>query len=111
MAYFTKHRTEVETYSVQYKRRLADSEVLSTPVIVKVYKWVVSSQTWEDVSSEFGNPVGTISGTLVNFSLAAASGPTEQLSDDYSIYVKVQTSASRSLVETPDIYISDDLEE
>jgi hypothetical protein len=90
----TKHRDEKEIYSVSFAPELAGDEVLSAPVVQVLGRGGV------DVTAEFGTIVPDIQGPVVQFALAAAATAAAQVAEVYRVYIRVDTSANRTLVAT-----------
>lgn len=98
----TKHRDESEVFAIDFAARLEQGETLSSVVALRLHKAAGGV-----VSTEFGAPAGAINGAMVEFTLAAAAGPDDQAAGIYIIYCEVTTSAGETLVETPNLRVTD----
>lgn len=103
MADFDKHRKEKIAVSSDFADTLSSGDSLDTVQTVKVLK--KSGGSWKDVSSEFGNPSGTIDQDKVDYDLAAA-GSGDQAAGGYRLFIEVDTANGETLVHTPSLGVS-----
>lgn len=97
MADLIKHRLAVDNFAHDFAADLDTSESLVTSPAPSVNVMRRTGSVYEDVSDEFGDPSGTIIGTVVAYQLEAA-GSGQQDGGEYRIRIEVETSEGRHLV-------------
>jgi len=97
---YTKHRDETIKLAVDFAARLNAGETLASVDALRVH-----DADGVNVSAQFGAPTGAINGTLVEFTLADAAGPTDQVRGIYLVFCQVTTSLPQELVETPTLVL------
>jgi hypothetical protein len=95
-----KHRDEVVTFNVSFRRRLRPGESLvSTPAPEIRVLDRSRSGVWDiDVTSQFGNPTVGVDDASVQFTLRNAAAGTQKPGMWYLVYLRVSTSLGDQLV-------------
>lgn len=107
MADMTKHRAESDTFSVDFENLLGSGEALTASTeVVKVTEYDGENETWKDVSSEFGSPSGSVSGTEVQFTLGKG-GTDEQDGGSYVVRVECDTDQGNTLAATATLFVDE----
>jgi hypothetical protein len=86
-----KHRLEQKHFAHEFAAQLAEGDSLSGTPTVKLIR------QGADVTTEFGSPSPSISGTRVVFTLEEAAGG-EQDSGNYVLLIEVDTAAGEHLL-------------
>lgn len=106
MADFEKDREETLKIGVNFATTLDDGDAVASISEVEVTRELRGH--WKDVSAEFGDPTGGLSGDVVTITLGAAGADEQPTDAQYRIRVKVATDGGESLIGTPSLQITAD---